>query len=195
MNDKRIVDRLIERRAQKNGHKGGVIWFTGLSGSGKSTLAMSLERALFMKGLHVFVLDGDNLRHGICRDLGFSREDREENIRRVIAISEHLVNSGVIVITAFISPYKVDRMTARSVIGSSFLEVFLDPGIAFCEARDLKGLYKKARNGQIPNFTGVSAPYEKPVSPELRLDTSKFDIDQCTKQLFCSALGMFLMTD
>ena len=157
---------LIRERSLKNGHKGGVIWFTGLSGSGKTTLAMTLERRLFEKGYQVFVLDGDNLRHGICRDLGFSPEDREENIRRVIAITEILANSGMLVLSAFISPYLSDRAMAREKIGEGFIEIFLDPGLEVCEARDPKGLYKKARDGLIKDFTGVSAPYEEPLSPE-----------------------------
>ena len=177
------LNTLFEERAKKYGHKSGVIWFTGLSGSGKSTLAMNLESCLFGEGFQVFVLDGDNLRHGMCRDLGFSRGDREENIKRVISIAELLANSGLIVLTAFISPYKSDRLEARKIIGKEFVEIFLDPGIESCEKRDPKGLYKQARNGRIKNFTGISAPYEDPLLPELRLDTAKLSISECTAQL------------
>ena len=157
MSEEKITSSLNKQRALVNGHKGGVMWFTGLSGSGKTTLAMNLERKLFEKGCQVFVLDGDNLRYGICQDLGFSPKDRTENIRRVIAISEILVNSGMLVLTAFISPYISDRKLAREKIGDQFCEIFLDPGLKACEARDPKGLYKKAHSGLIKDFTGVSA--------------------------------------
>ena len=154
---------------------------------------MTLERRLFEKVYQVFVLDGDNLRHGICRDLGFSPEDREENNRRVIAITEILANSGMLVLSAFISPYLSDRAMAREKIGEGVIEIFLDPGLEGCEARDPKGLYKKARDGLIKDFTGVSAPYEEPLSPELTLNTGKLNIGQCTDLLFEFALEAFLI--
>ena len=191
MSEEKITSSLNKKRALVNGHKGGVMWFTGLSGSGKTTLAMNLERKLFEKGCQVFVLDGDNLRYGICQDLGFSPEDRTENIRRVIAISEILVNSGMLVLTAFISPYISDRKLAREKIGDQFCEIFLDPGLEACEARDPKGLYKKAHSGLIKDFTGVSAPYEKPISPELTLDTKALSVGNCGGELLNFALHTF----
>ena len=191
MSEEKITLSLNKQRALVNGHKGGVMWFTGLSGSGKTTLAMNLERKLFEKGCQVFVLDGDNLRYGICQDLGFSPKDRTENIRRVIAISEILVNSGMLVLTAFISPYISDRKLAREKIGDQFCEIFLDPGPEACEARDPKGLYKKAHSGLIKDFTGVSAPYEKPISPELTLDTKALSVEKCGGKLLNFALHMF----
>jgi bifunctional enzyme CysN/CysC len=174
---------LLKQRWQKNGHRGGVIWFTGLSGSGKSTLAMALERCLFDEGFEVFVLDGDNLRHGLNSNLGFSPEDREENIRRVGEVAALMANSGFVVLSAFISPYKADRDIARSAVGEGFNEVYLDPGLEACERRDPKGLYKKARAGEIPQFTGISAPYEEPEHPELRLNTAELDIIACVDLL------------
>ena len=159
------------------------MWFTGLSGSGKSTLAMALERSLFNEGYEVFVLDGDNLRHGLNSNLGFSPEDREENIRRVGEVAALFANSGFVVLTAFISPYRADREMARQAIGGSFHEVFLDPGLDACEQRDPKGLYKKARAGEIPEFTGISAPYEEPVEPDVRLNTAKKPVEDCVEML------------
>jgi bifunctional enzyme CysN/CysC len=179
----------------RNSHRGGVMWFTGLSGSGKSTLAMALERCLFDIGFEVIVLDGDNLRHGLNSNLGFSPEDREENIRRVGEVASLLANSGFVVLTAFISPYNADRNVARSAIGEGFNEIFLDPGLEACERRDPKGLYKKARAGEIPEFTGISAPYESPETPELRLDTDKFDIEECLDVLVKHANEVFRLTE
>jgi bifunctional enzyme CysN/CysC len=170
---------LLQRRWQRNNHRGGVMWFTGLSGSGKSTLAMALERSLFNEGYEVFVLDGDNLRYGLNSNLGFSPKDREENIRRVGEVAALFAGSGLVVLTAFISPYQADREMARKAAGEGFYEVFLDPGLEACEQRDPKGLYKKARAGEIPEFTGVSAPYEKPDNPDIRLDTGTLGIDDC----------------
>lgn len=182
---------LMQQRWSRNGHRGGVVWFTGLSGSGKSTLAMALERCLFDEGFEVFVLDGDNLRHGLNSNLGFSPADREENIRRVGEVAALLANSGFIVLTAFISPYIEDRKIARTAIGRGFNEVFLDPGLEACERRDPKGLYKKARAGEIPQFTGISAPYEKPENPEIRLDTAKLDVSKCVEVLNQHVIGEF----
>lgn len=150
-----------------------VVWLTGLSGSGKSTLAYALERVLFEREKAAYVLDGDNVRHGLCRDLGFSAEDRSENIRRVAEVARLMYDAGLIVIVSFISPYRADREMARAIIGSEhFFEVHVSTPLAVCEARDPKGLYSKARAGQLEGFTGVSAPYEEPVSPALQLDTS-----------------------
>ncbi len=146
-----------------------MVWFTGLSGSGKSTLACAVEERLARAGRLVYVLDGDNVRHGLCSDLGFSPADRTENIRRVSHVAALLADAGVLVLTSFISPYRSDRSQARTIIGEAFLEVFVDAPLDVCEARDPKGLYKKARAGQIPEFTGISAPYEAPEHPDLHL--------------------------
>ena len=172
-----------EDRWQRHGHKGGVLWFTGLSGSGKSTLAMALEAVLFDRGFEVYTLDGDNLRHGLNADLSFSAEDRSENIRRAGEVAGLIAKSGMVVLTAFISPFAEDRRRVRDIVGDGFHEVHLDPGLATCEARDPKGLYKKARAGEIPEFTGISSPYEAPENPELRVDTGTQSIDESLVQL------------
>ena len=165
-------------RWAKNGHKGSVVWFTGLSASGKSTLAVMLEQRLFKLGRNVFVLDGDNVRHGLCSDLGFSAEDREENIRRIGELAALFAQSGLIVITAFISPYQRDRRQARIAAGENFHEIYLDASIDVCEGRDPKGLYAKARSGEIADFTGISAPYEAPENPELVINTGTMTTDE-----------------
>lgn len=160
-------------REKARGHRGGVIWLTGLSGSGKSTLGSRLEGALHARGVQVYVLDGDNVRHGLCADLGFAPEDRQENIRRVGEVAKLFVDSGTLVISAFISPYRADRAKVRSTLGEGdFVEVHVAADLATCEFRDPKGLYKKARAGEIKGFTGIDAPYEAPESPELSIDTS-----------------------
>ena len=166
-----------EVRSARNGHRGGVLWLTGLSGAGKSTIAAEAERRLFEKGYQVGVLDGDNLRHGLSADLGFSPEDRAENIRRIGEVGALFARAGLIAITAFISPYRSDRERARAAYPDAFAEIYVRADIATCEARDPKGLYKKARAGEIPEFTGVSAPYEAPESPELVIDTDRSGID------------------
>ncbi len=158
-------------REQRNRHKGAVLWFTGLSGAGKSTLAIALEEALFKRGFQVYVLDGDNVRSGLASDLGFSHEDRTENIRRVGEVAALFAHAGVICISAFISPYREDRAIARRAAGDKFYEVYVAADLATCEQRDPKGLYKKARAGEIQDFTGISAPYEAPGSPEIVVDT------------------------
>lgn len=163
-----------EHREQLNRHKGKVIWFTGLSGSGKSTLANALEEALHRKNYRTFILDGDNIRHGLNKDLGFSNEDRVENIRRIAEVAKLMMDAGLVVITAFISPFKEDRRLAKELIGSkNFLEVYLDTPIEICEGRDIKGLYKKARLGQLKNMTGIDSPYEAPVSPDIIINASE----------------------
>src|SRR3546814_386164 len=167
------VDHLLtpQARAWRNGHRGAVIWMTGLSGTGKSTLAMRVEQRLFAKGLQVYVLDGDNVRRGLNADLGFSPEDRAENIRRVGEAAALFADAGLVVVTAFISPYRADRDRARAAAGDAFHEVYVKADLETCEARDPKGLYRRARAGEIPDFTGISAPYESPESPELIVDT------------------------
>ena len=179
------VDHAVTRleRADANGHRGGVLWLTGLSGAGKSTVAMALERRLFDRGWQVFTLDGDNLRHGLNGDLGFSPDDRDENIRRAAETAKLMAETGVLVIATFISPLRVHRRTARDIVGWDFHEVFVDAGLEVCEGRDPKGLYARARAGEIPEFTGVSAPYEEPDAPELRLDTASREIDACVAEL------------
>ena len=159
-------------RAQVKGQKPAVIWLTGLSGAGKSTIANALESALVAKGRHTFLLDGDNLRMGLCKDLGFTDVDRVENIRRVAEVSKLLVDAGLIVITAFISPFHRDRALARDVIGSvEFVEVFIDTSLEECERRDPKGLYGRARAGEIKNFTGIDSAYEAPANPDISINT------------------------
>ena len=167
------------RRAARNRHQPGVLWFTGLSGAGKSTLAMALEQRLFDEGYQVYVLDGDNVRTGLNANLGFSPEDRAENIRRVGEVAALLSDAGLIVITAFISPYRADRDRAREAGGDAFREIYIKADVETCESRDPKGLYKRARAGEITDFTGISAPYEEPANPELVIDTSNGDVDSC----------------
>lgn len=179
------VDYLVnkEMRAKRNGHYGGVFWFTGLSGAGKSTLAMQAEQELFKRGFFTYVLDGDNVRHGLNSDLGFSPEDRAENIRRVGEVAALQADAGLIVITAFISPYRADRQKARAAAPASFHEIHVKADLATCEARDPKGLYKKARGGKIKQFTGIDSPYEAPENPELVVDTQSNDIETCVNQI------------
>ena len=170
-------------RAALYGHSSRTVWFTGLSGSGKSTLAFAVERALVDKGVACYVLDGDNVRIGLNRDLGFSPEDRTENIRRIGEVCRLVQDAGLVVLTAFISPYQTDRDQVRALHGPGrFVEVFVDTPIEVCEARDVKGLYAKARAGDIPEFSGISAPYEAPTTPEIRVDTSR-PIDECVTHI------------
>lgn len=165
-----------DRREKLNKHKGAVFWFTGLSGAGKSSLAHAVEENLFQDKVRTMVLDGDNVRHGLCGDLGFSDDDRKENIRRISHLAKLFADNGIVVLTAFISPFRVDRDNARKIIGSDFHEIFCDSSIEVCEQRDVKGLYRRARAGQIPHFTGISSPYEAPDNPELTINTeSNFD--------------------
>jgi adenylylsulfate kinase len=171
----------IDRGAREDlmGHRGAVIWFTGLSGSGKSTLANAVERALYARGAHSYLLDGDNVRHGLNRDLGFSPADREENIRRIGEVARLFAEAGIVAMTAFISPYRKDRELARGLNEAGrFIEVFCRCSLEACEDRDPKGLYKKARAGLIPEFTGVSAPYEEPEAAELIVDTDKLTLEE-----------------
>ncbi len=166
------------------GQKGAVIWFTGLSGSGKSTLANAVEEKLFEAGNLTYVLDGDNIRHGLNKNLGFSPEDREENIRRIGEVAKLFADAGAITMTAFISPYRVDRDKARALLNDGeFIEVFVKVPLEVAEQRDTKGLYKKARAGEIKEFTGISAPYEEPENPELVVDTSKLSLEQSVDQV------------
>ena len=168
-------------RALRSDHRGAVVWFTGLSGAGKSTLAQALERDLFHRGMHTYVLDGDNIRHGLNSNLGFSPEDRVENIRRVSEVAKLMADAGAVVITAFISPYRMDRRRAREIAlegNAEFIEVFVDAPLEVCEARDPKNLYKKARAGEIREFTGIDAPYEAPEDPEIVVRTDQQTVDE-----------------
>ena len=171
-------------RARVLGHRSLTVWFTGLSGSGKSTLAFAVERRLIEAGRLAYVLDGDNVRFGLNRDLGFSPEDRTENIRRIGEVCRLLQDAGAVVLTAFISPYVADRDAVRALHPADrFVEVHVDTPIEVCEQRDVKGLYAKARAGEIPDFSGVSAPYEPPPDPELRLDTGVLDLEACVDRV------------
>jgi bifunctional enzyme CysN/CysC len=171
------VDRA--KREASFGHKAVTMWCTGLSGSGKSTIAKALEERLFADGRPVYRLDGDNLRFGLNRNLGFSKEDRRENIRRAAEVAKLFNDAGISVICSLISPMREDRQRAREVIGDSFFEIYLSTPLVECEKRDPHGLYKKARTGEIKEFTGISAPYEAPESPELEIDTAKLSVEQC----------------
>ena len=176
------VDR--EARAAAHGHRGAVLWFTGLSGSGKSTIGHRIERMLIERGAFAYVLDGDNVRHGLNSDLGFAAEDRVENIRRIGEVARLFADAGALVLSAFISPYRKDRDRVRGLMGpGEFIEVFVDTPLEICEARDPKGLYKKARAGEISNFTGLDAPYEAPENPEVHLQTAKLSVDEAAAQV------------
>ncbi len=171
-------------REQRLGQRGVTVWLTGLSGSGKSTIAVAAEQALMKRGCHAYVLDGDNIRHGLNKNLGFSPEDRTENIRRIGEVAKLFTDAGVIVMSSFISPYRADRDAVRAIMdGGDFVEVHVAADVETCEGRDVKGLYKKARAGEIPEFTGISAPYEAPERPELVLDTNTQSVEESVSAL------------
>ena len=179
----------------KNEHKSTILWFTGLSGSGKSTLANAVHSRLFSRRVSSYVLDGDNIRHGLCKDLGFSDNDRKENIRRIGHVANLFKDAGLIVLTAFVSPFRSDRNAVRDLVGvgkgsvqekvqgKEFIEVFCNASVAVCEGRDTKGLYAKARAGKIPEFTGISSPYEEPIQPELCIQTGVKSLDECVDEV------------
>ncbi|MGM7702958.1 adenylyl-sulfate kinase [Pseudalkalibacillus sp. Hm43] len=169
-----------EIRSQQKGQKPLTLWFTGLSGSGKSTLANAVEKRLVSMGHHTMLLDGDNVRHGLNKNLGFKENDRVENIRRISEVAKLMNDAGLITLTSFISPYESDRQNAREIIGEEYVEIYVSTPLEECEKRDVKGLYKKARAGEIPNFTGISSPYETPVDPEIEIDTSRYSLDEAT---------------
>jgi bifunctional enzyme CysN/CysC len=172
------------QRERLNGHGGKVIWFTGLSGSGKSTLANALEVALHAQGLRTYILDGDNVRHGLNKSLGFTEADRVENIRRIAEVAKLMLDAGLIVITSFISPYRSDREMARELIGiNNFSEVYVNTPLEICEKRDVKGLYKKARQGEIPNMTGINSPYEAPQQAQFTINTNQISTEAAIEQL------------
>lgn len=171
-------------RNKKNGHKSVVVWFSGLSGSGKSTLSNNIQEHLFSHSIHTYSLDGDNTRMGINSDLGFTDNDRKENIRRVAEICKLMNDAGLVVLSSFISPFAEDRLLAKRIIGEdSFFEVYVNCPIHICESRDVKGLYKKARNNEIKNFTGIDSPFEAPVNPDIEIRTDLMSIEECTLHL------------
>jgi len=171
-------------RENLSGHRAAILWFTGLSGSGKSTLAHTVEETLHRIGCHTFVFDGDNVRHGLCADLGFSSADRAENIRRIGEMTKLFVEAGVISLTAFISPFRADREKVRALVApGDFIEIHCRCSLEVCEQRDVKGLYRKARQGLIPNFTGISSPYEEPEEPDLVLDTGGTPLEECVERI------------
>lgn len=173
-----------EERKKLNGHGSCIIWFTGLSGSGKSTLSHALDEALYQRQARSYVLDGDNIRHGLNKDLGFSDEARTENIRRIGEVAKLFIDAGLIVMTAFISPFRKDRDIVREIVQEGeFIEIFVKCPLAVCENRDPKGLYKKARNGEIKQFTGIDSPYEEPVNPEFVIETDKMSVDEAVKSI------------
>ena|SRR5680860_231612 len=181
-----IVDR--KERNVKNNHKSLVVWFTGLSGSGKSTIANLVEERLFKKNIQAFSLDGDNIRTGLNKGLGFSEEDRYENLRRIAEVSKLFIESGTVVVASFISPLIKDRLLVKEIVGhENFIEIFVNTSLEECERRDIKGLYKKARTGEIPNFTGISAPYESPENPDIEIRT-----EELTKKLAVEQIMRFL---
>lgn len=181
-----------ERRERLNGHRAVVVWFTGLSGAGKSTLAHAVEEALHMQGRRTFVFDGDNVRHGLCADLGFSPEDRRENLRRAGEMARLFVEAGIVTLTAFISPMRADRDRVRQIVGPErFIEIFVACPLEVCERRDVKGMYRRARTGEIPEFTGISAPYEPPESPALTIDTDRTSLTQSVARVL-AILGPML---
>lgn len=179
-----VAHRVVaEDRAKFNGHRGGILWFTGLSGAGKSTLAVELERLLFSRGCQAYLLDGDNVRQGLNADLGFSPQDRSENIRRIGEVAGLFADAGLVVISAFISPYRADRGRVRAAHPGNFYEIFINAPLHVCEARDAKGLYRRARAGVIKDFTGVSAPYEPPLTPDFEIPTAEWPIERCLSEL------------
>ncbi len=183
-------------RQRLMGHKSVILWFTGLSGSGKSTLAHAVEEKLFSMGIHTYVLDGDNIRTGLNKDLGFSEEDRKENIRRIGEVAKLFVDAGLIVLTAFISPYRRDRDFVRNLVEEGeFIEVYVKCPLEVCERRDVKGLYKKARQGIIKNFTGIDDPYEEPLSPEITVETDKESVEESVDKIISYLIKRGIIKD
>jgi len=170
-------------REKANGHKAICLWFTGLSGSGKSTIANIIEQELFERDIKTFILDGDNIRKGLCNDLSFTEEDRAENLRRIGEVVKLICDAGLVAIATFISPYRRDRQWLRNLLGESFIEIFVDTPLDVCEQRDVKGLYQKARNGEISNFTGISSPFEAPTSAEIYINTATQPLEQSVNSI------------
>ena len=187
-----------ERRQQQNKHRGAILWFTGLSGAGKSTLAHAVEEELHQRGCRTYVLDGDNVRHGLCGDLSFSIDDRSENIRRISEVAKLMLEAGIITLTAFISPFREEREKARKIAPhGDFFEIYCRAPIDVCEKRDVKGFYQKARRGEIKEFTGISSPYEEPAKPELVVDTGTRPLEECVEKVMSmlEARGIFSFAD
>lgn len=185
-----------ERREKQNGHRSVLLWFTGLSGAGKSTIAHAVEDRLYQYACHTYVLDGDNVRHGLSKDLGFTDKDREENMRRIGEVTKLFLDAGVITLTAFISPFRADRKLIKELVGPlSFFEIYCHCPLEVCEKRDIKSLYKKARLGLISNFTGISSPYEEPLAPALTLNTAGFSIEECAGQVIALLLGAGVLSE
>jgi adenylylsulfate kinase len=185
-----------QRREQLNGHRSAAVWFTGLSGAGKSTLAHAVEEELHQLGCRTFVFDGDNVRHGLCSDLGFSIKDRTENIRRIGEMAKLFVEAGVIALTAFISPLRADRERVRKLIGDTdFIEVYVKCPVSVCETRDVKGMYKKARAGLIEEFTGISSPYEEPENPDIVVDTAQETVEACVSKVIAGIYARGVVRD
>ena len=177
-----------EEREARNGHRSVCLWFTGLSGSGKSTVANVVEQELYNAGLRTYILDGDNIRKGLNKDLSFTEESRIENIRRIGEVAKLMTDAGIIVLAAFVSPFLKDRQLLRDLMGDSFVEIFVDAPIEVCEQRDVKGLYKKARAGEISNFTGISSPFERPEHPDVHIHTDKQDLSDSAKSVLDTVL-------
>lgn len=182
------------KRETLHGHQGAVLWFTGLSGSGKSTLANAVEAALHARGCHTYILDGDNIRHGLNKNLGFSDGDRRENIRRIGEVARLFSDAGVLTLTAFISPFQSDRATVRELIGDRFVEIHVKASVEVCESRDPKGLYKKARAGEIADFTGISSPYEAPEHPEISVDTGELSLEDSVAEVIAYLTSKGIVT-
>ena len=183
------------RREEANRHRSLALWFTGLSGAGKSTLAHAVEERLFSMGAHTYVFDGDNVRHGLCRDLGFSREERSENIRRIAEMVKLFLDAGLIALTAFISPFREDRQRVREILGpDNFFEIYCRCSLETCEQRDVKGIYRKARLGEVTHFTGITSPYEAPEHPDLVLDTDRQTLAECVEAVV-KAIGARVFFD
>jgi adenylylsulfate kinase len=194
-----IADQLYKitrhERELANGHKTACLWFTGLSGSGKSTLANHIEQELFQKGIKTFILDGDNIRQGLSKGLTFSSEDRIENLRRIGEVVKLMCDAGLVVIATFISPFNRERQSLRNLIGNSFYEIFVDTPLAVCEQRDVKGLYKKARSGEISDFTGISSPFEVPLSPDIHINTTQQTLEYSVNLILETILPKIRLTN
>lgn len=171
-------------RSQRKGHQALVLWFVGLSGSGKSTVSDALEKFLYEQQIDTYTLDGDNIRMGLNKDLGFTAEARSENIRRIAEVGKLFADAGTVVLTAFITPLERDRERARAILGDDYIEIYVNCPLEVCEARDVKGLYARARKGEIPNFTGISAPFEVPVHPDVEIKTNEQSVDECVAQIW-----------
>ena len=173
----------LDSRKKLKQHQPLLLWFTGLSGSGKSTIANCVEQELHKNSIHTYTLDGDNIRNGLNKDLSFSKKDRKENIRRIGQISLLMMDAGLVILAAFVSPYREDRDHIRNIVGDNMVEVFINTSVEECERRDIKGLYKRARNGEITNMTGISAPYESPLHPDIQINTEEMSVVEATKQI------------